>query len=146
MSPETILFARLTYNDKRVNLGRATIDGLLQRAREEMRKIRKSDEMIIQIEMATSKLPDSTTFNKSAMLEQEFQSLIKTDLDEDSPFPGIKLARVVEVMGTEEYERYQFICQPDNRMGLDSQTIEEIKSNYFGKFPDCAPHFPGWVD
>lgn len=146
MSPETPMFARLTYKGTRTNLGRAPIHVLLTRAMEEMRKIRKADEMVIQLEFGTSKLPDATSFNRITLLEQELAAKIITDAKADSPFPGISVGRVVEVMGTKEYEAYESICKPDQRIGLSQVEIDLIRTAYADKFPDCFAHFPQWVD
>ncbi|MGL5935893.1 MAG: hypothetical protein ACRCZI_09765 [Cetobacterium sp.] len=146
MAPDTLLFGRLTHNGKRINLGRAPITILLTRALEEMRKLRKSDEMVIQMEFGTSKLPDSTTFDKLTVIEQQLAQNIMTDPNEESPFPGITIGRVTEVMMSPQYIAYEAICEPTKRMGLPDFDITMIRDSYVTKFPDCSPHFPKWID
>jgi hypothetical protein len=139
------MFARLTHGAKRISLGRGPIHVVLTRAMEEMRKIRKQDEMIIQLELGTSRLMDSTTFNHAAIQEQAFAQNIQHDHFAESPFPGITIGRVAEVMMTPEYQAYEAICQPDKRMGLSLTDIDEIRIAYHTIAPDCFPHFPKWI-
>lgn len=146
MSPETPMFGRLTHGAKRINLGRAPIHILMTRAIEQMRNFRKQDEMIIQLEFGTSKLMDSTTFDRAAIQEQEFVTQVITDMDAESPFPGITIGRVSEAMSSPEYEAYARVCEPVGRQGLNSAEVELIRFNYQSKFEDCFPHFPKWVE
>lgn len=145
MSPETPMFARLTHGAKRINLGRAPINVLMIRAMEEMKKIRKADEMVLQLEFGTSKLMDSTTFDRAAIQEQEFAQNLVTDRDAESPFPGITIGRVADVMMTPEYTAYEAICEPEKRMGLSQPDIDRITQEYHAIAKDCFPHFPKWI-
>ncbi len=145
MSPDTPLFARVSLGNKRVSLGRASVSVLMIRAMEQMRKFRHSDDMVISIELSPSKLMDSTTFDRAALQEQEFAQQIVTDPKAESPFPGIKIGRVTEVMESPQYQAYERIREPTMRLGLDIRTIERIQLEYLAAFPDCAPYFPKWV-
>ena len=146
MSPNTPLFGRLTLGNNRISLGRESTSELLMRAAEQIRQNRIGDDTVIQIELCRNKLPDASTFNRITLLEQELAAKIITDAKADSPFPGISVGRVVEVMGTKEYEAYESICKPDNRIGLTEVDIIEIKVAYQTVAPDCFTHFPQWVD
>lgn len=146
MSPETLMFGRLTHGTKRINLGRGPIHIVLTRAMEQMRQLRKQDEMVIQIELGTSKLMDSTTFDRAALQEQEFAQNLATDPNAESPFPGITIGRVTEVIMTPEYDAYAGICDPLKRQGLTLAEIANIRDAYWRTFPDCAPYFPKWID
>lgn len=145
MSPETPMFARLTHGAKRINLGRAPINVLMIRAMEEMKKIRKQDEMVLQIEFGTSRLMDSTTFDRVAIQEHQFNENIITDSNAESPFPGITIGRVAEVMMTPEYAAYEAICDPLKRQGLSQIDIQEITIAYHTIARDCFPYFPKWI-
>ena len=145
MSPETLMFGRLTHGSKRINLGRGPIHIVLTRAVEQMKQLRKQDEMVIQIELGTSKLMDSTTFDRAAIQEQEFAQNIETDPDTDSPFPGITIGRVTEVMMTPEYNAYEAICDPLKRQGLSQPDIDRITQEYHSVARDCFDHFPKWI-
>lgn len=145
MSPETTMFARLTHGAKRISLGRAPINVLMIRAMEEMKKIRKQDVMVLQIEFSTSRLMDSTTFDRAVIQEQEFTSHMKHDPDELSPFPSITIGRVAEVMMLPEYVAYEAICDPLKRQGMSQQDIDSITSQYRNAARDCFDHFPKWI-
>lgn len=145
MSPDTLMFARLTHGAKRINLGRAPINVLMIRAMEEIKKIRKQDEMILQIEFGTSRLMDSTTFDRAAIQEQEFTSHLKHDPNEPSPFEGITMGRVAEVMMLPEYVAYEAICDPMKRQGMSQQDIDSITIQYRNAARDCFDYFPKWI-
>ena len=113
---------------------------------QELKKLRVNDEQVIQLELCKAKLPDATTFDKYMILEQQVAAQTLTNPDDESPFPGITIGRVTEVMMTSEYEACARICDPGNRVGLTGEQIEEILYNYTWAYPDCAPHFPKWVD
>lgn len=146
MKGDTLLFGRLTIGANRINLGRGNITVLSIRMAEQLASIRVTDEAVIQLEMSRSKLPDSTTFDKTAYYEQQVAAKISTDPNEESPFPGITLGRVVEVMSSPIYEAYAAICEPNKRLGLTIRDLERIKLAYESTFPDCAPHFPLWIE
>jgi hypothetical protein len=146
MSPETPLFGRMTHNGKRINLGRAPTHVLMTRALEEMRKLRKSDEMIIQLEFGTSRLQDATTFDKMQVVVQQLAAQIITDVDVESPFSGITVGRVAEAMASESYANYSMLCEPDKRIGFADSIINDWRTRYSQEFPDCFPHFPKWID
>lgn len=145
MSPDTPMFARLTHGAKRINLGRAPLNVLMIRALEEMRKIRKQDEMVLQIEFGTSRLMDATTFDRAAIQEQEFTSHLKNDPNEPSPFEGITMGRVAEVMMLPEYVAYEAICDPMKRQGMSQPDIDRITQEYHAIARDCFEHFPKWI-
>lgn len=146
MSPESKLHGRLTVGSSRISIGHAPAHVLMTRVMGELQKIKHREDMVIQIEMSPARLPDATSFNRVTLLEQELAAKIITDAKADSPFPGISVGRVVEVMGTKEYEAYESICKPDNRIGLTEVDIDTIRDTYRIKFNDCFPYFPQWVD
>ena len=146
MAPDTLMYGRLTHKGKRTTLGRAPISTLMIRAVEEIRKLRKTDDTVIQIEISVSKLLDSTTFDSHALLEQEFATQLITDLDQESVFPGITMHRVGQAMGSESYLNYSMLCEPEKRIGFSNSHIEEWRERYRSEFPDCFPHFPKWIE
>ena len=146
MSPDTPLFGRITLGANRISLGRAGTTTLFVRALEQIRKLRPSDDAVIQLEMSRSPLPDATTFDKLARAEHQLAERIVTDPDQPSPFPGITVGRVAEVMSTREYEAYNELCEPDKRMGLSQDEINAVYSAYWNVAADCIAHFPKWID
>lgn len=146
MNLDTPLFGRLTVSGKRITLGRGTISTLMIRAVEQVKQIRLSEDGVIQIEISKAKLQDATTFDKYSILEQQVAAQTMTNPDDESPFPGITIGRVAEVMVTPEYEAYEKICDPARRVGITSFDMEMIRDSYVSKFPDCAQHFPKWID
>ena len=147
MSPDTPLFGRLTIGANRVSLGRGGTTLLLIRIAEQLRKLRPSEDAVIQIELSRNSLPDSSTFDKLARAEQQFGERIITDENAPSPFPNITVGRVAQAMASIEYESfYEIASDPEKRMGLSQFDLEAIRSNYELAYPDCAPHFPKWVD
>lgn len=142
MSPDTPMFGRMTIGANRVSLGRGGTTTLLVRVAEQLRKLRPSDDTVIQIELSRNHLPDTTTFDKLARAEQQLAERIVTDLDAESPFPGITIGRVAEIMATPEYERMNEICDPEKRMLLTPEEINEITWAYQRIAPDEWPFFP----
>lgn len=146
MSPTTPLFGRITFGSNRISLGRESTSELLMRAAEQIRKNRIGDDTVIQIEICRNRLPDASSFNRAALLEQELAANIITDPKVESPFNGISVGRVCDVMALKEYEAYESICKPDQRIGLSNQEIDSIKKAYELAAPDCFDHFPKWID
>lgn len=146
MSPETPLFGRLTLGSNRISLGRAGFATLFLRATGELHKHRVGDDVVVQIEMSRNKLPDSTTFDKASIIEHSIAAQILTDQNAESPFPGITVGRVTEVMMSPEYAAYEAICDPIKRLGLTNFAIDGARLTYELCFPDCAPYFPKWID
>jgi hypothetical protein len=142
MSPDTPMFGRITIGTNRISLGRAGTTTLLVRVSEQMRKLRATEESIIQIELSRSPLPDATTFDRLARQEQQFAERIETDPTAESPWPGITIGRVSECMASPEYEAFNEICDPEKRMLLTPEQINEIQWAYQRAYPDCARHFP----
>ena len=145
MSPESKLFGRVSIGANRSSLGHAPLNILLVRASQEIQKAKHREDMIITLEMSPSKLPDSTVFDKATVIEQQLATAIVTDPNEESPFPGITVGRVAEVMMTPEYVAYEEICEPDKRMGLLPSEIDRITQEYFAIARDCFDHFPKWI-
>lgn len=146
MSPDTPLFGRITIGANRVSLGRGGTTTLLVRVAEQMRKLRPSDDTVIQIELCRNQLPDSTTFDKLTRAEQQFAAQVITDLDAPSVWPGITVGTVALAMESPEYAAYAEICDPIKRMGLNDVEIARIVEAYSVLFPDCISHFPKWID
>ncbi len=146
MSPDTPLFGRMTLGSNRVSLGRGGFNILMIRASEQLQKHRVSDDTVIQIECSRNRLQDATTFDKMQVVEQQLATQIITDHSADSPFPGITVGRVAEVMMSPEYLAYEAICEPSKRMGLSASEINSIILNYHETFPDCHLHFPKWIN
>lgn len=146
MSPETPLFGRLTLGSNRVSLGRAGFATLFLRAANELKKQRVGDDTVIQLELSRNRLPDSTTFDKAAIIEHSIAARTLSNDDDESPFPGITVGRVAEAMSDSRYIAYAHVCEPVNRIGAGQLDIENIRFAYQNKFPDCFDHFPKWVD
>lgn len=147
MNPLRPLFGRITINSKRTDLGHAPISQLFLRATQIFQSQRSSSpDITIVMEVSAAKLPDSSIMNREMQIEQSLAAQIVTNPDEESPFEGITIGRVTEVMATREYEQMAHICIPANREGLTVDEIENIKYRYRIEYPDCAPHFPRWVE
>ena len=145
MNSNTPLFGRISIGANRVSLGRGTLAAMLIRAAEQIKKARHKDDLLIRIELSPAKLPDSTTFDKSALLEQQLAEQTITDLSADSPFQGITIGRVTEAMLSPEYNAYAEICEPEKRIGLSDSQIRDIRQRWEAAYPDCASHFPVWL-
>lgn len=146
MSPDLPLYGRITINAARTSLGRADVATMMIRAMEQVRKTRKTDEVMIQIEMSLVKLPDSTTFDRAALIENQLAAATIVDDNAESPFPGITVGRVAECMASPEYEAFAAICEPANRIGLTQDDLDRIAAPYIEKYFDCSHHFPKWID
>lgn len=145
MSPDTPMFGRLTLGANRVSLGRGGSTTLLIRVAEQLRKLRPTDDTVIQIELSRNHLPDSSTFDKLARAEQQLSQRVITDANAPSPFPNITVGRVAEVMATPEYMAYEAICEPNNRITLSENDIADIIHAYTRIAPECISYFPKWV-
>lgn len=145
MSPDSKLYGRLSIGVNRTSLGHAPLTILLVRASQEIQKAKHREEMVITLEMSPTRLPDSTVFDKASVMEQQLSANIITDPDAESPFPGITMGRVSDVMMTPEYTAYEAICEPEKRMGLGQGDIDRITQEYHAIAKDCFPHFPKWI-
>lgn len=145
MSPESKLYGRLAIGAARTSLGHAPMNVILIRAAEEIKKAKHREDMLITLEMSPSRLPDSTLFDKTSVMEQQLAANISTDMDAESPFPGITIGRVAEVMMTPEYNAYEAICDPLKRQGLSQSDIDRITQEYHAVARDCFEHFPKWI-
>lgn len=145
MNPNRTMYGRITINGKRTDLGRSEFTNMLIRATQIYQNTKATGgDYLMQIELATNPLLESTTFSHTQVLEQSLAAITITDDDSDSVFPGITIGRVKEVMATPEYERYAMLCDPAKRLGIEDDVIELVKGSYRGMFPDCAEHFPLW--
>lgn len=142
MNPERIVYGRLTINDDRIDLGRASVRVMMQRFIEQYAKKRYDGEKLrLTIELADDKLT-TTILSREAQLEQEAQQLYVSP--DEEVFPGVTAARAMEVMDTPEYIAYAHICEPANRIGVPDDTIEQVREAYKSRFSDCFDHFPLW--
>jgi hypothetical protein len=147
MNPQRSLYGRITINSKRTDLGYAPLNQLFLRAAQTYAMTRSdSRDLLITLEVSAAKLPDSSILNREAMVEQQLASAIIQDPDEESPFEGITIGRVQEVMATPEYETWAHLCIPVNREGVPHSQVQMVKMIYEDKFPDCAPHFPRYIE
>lgn len=147
MSPDTPLFGRITLGTNRVSLGRGGTTLLFVRALEQIRKLRVGDEAVIQIELSRAPLPDASTFDRAARMEQMLAERLINDPDAPSPWPGITVGTVTLAMSSPEYEAYNAIASdPAKRIGLSQDEIQTIIDRYAAVFPDCISHFPKWID
>jgi hypothetical protein len=146
MSPDTPMFGRVTINGNRISLGRAGTTTLLIRLAQQLRKVRPSDDSVIQVELSRNNLPDSTTFDKLAREEQQFAERVITDRDALSPWPGVTVGTVALAMESPEYIAYNEICDPQKRIGMSDLKIQRIIDAYATLFPDCISHFPKWIE
>lgn len=147
MNPNRGLFARITINGKRTDLGHATIHQLFLRAAQVYAGARVSgSELLIVLEASGAKLPDSSILNKEAIVEQQLLGHTVTDPEEESPFPGITIGRVQEVMASPEYIAWSYFCDPANREGVDHGLMVQVRHAYEHTFPDCVGHFPLYVE
>lgn len=139
------LFGRITIGTTRSTLGKAEVSTMFVRAVEQMRKSRNDDGVVL-IELSFAPLPDTTKLDRVTMLEQEFANNITSDPDAESPFPGITIGRVTEVMESAEYLAYEALCDPEHRAGVSQDHIDLVRQRYHDRFPDCFEHFPKWID
>lgn len=147
MNPQRSLFGRVTINGKRTDLGFATLNTMFIRAAQVYASTQsRASEINIVIELSAAKLPDSSILNREAIIEQSVAAQIVTDPNEESPFEGITIGRVQEAMASPEYALWYQYCQPDNRIGVDDDSIHSAQHSYEARFPDCAPHFPRWIE
>lgn len=147
MNPQRTLFGRISINGKRTDLGHATLSTLFIRAAQVYNSTQsRSPEINLTIEVSHAKLPESSIMNREAIIEQSVAAQIITNPDDESPFEGITIGRVQEAMSSPEYAAWYQYCQPDNRMGVDPVLVNLARENYIIAFPDCAPHFPKWID
>lgn len=147
MNPQRTLFGRISINGKRTDLGHATLSTLFIRAAQVYNSTQsRNPEINLTIEVSHAKLPESSILNREAMLEQSVAAQIITNPDDESPFEGITIGRVQEAMTSPEYAAWYQYCQPDNRIGVGPAEIHNSRIRYRLKFPDCAPHFPKWID
>jgi len=147
MNPQRQLYGRITINGNRTDLGFTTLNTMFIRAAQVYARTQsRSPDINIIMELSAAKLPDSSILNREAIIEQSLAAQIVTDPNEESPFEGISIGRVQEAMTSPEYILWYQYCQPDVRIGIDPQEIQLAKDAYMKAFPDCAPHFPKWIE
>lgn len=150
MNLDRKLFGRVTLNSQTVSLGHAPIIELAKRLIEQYRlaKSPNSGKVSILVEISHEQLSAAGLLSDEQRLMNEFNQLLSTSSqDEETDWPGITMSRVAEVSSTPEFQAYQLIAtNPNKRLGLTALQIERIKLAYFAIAPDCAPHFPTWVD
>ena len=147
MNPTRKMFGRITINGKRESLGASPYPILIQRAIQLMDRSRvDGKEIFVTFEISSIPLPEASIFSRESQIEQSLASLMITDADEESPFPGITIGRVAEVMSSPEYQGYALVCEPDKRIGVPDSHIELLRTQYQLFAPDCFEHFPKWVD
>lgn len=147
MNPQRTLFGRISINGKRTDLGHATLSTLFIRAAQVYNSTQsRSPEINLTIEVSHAKLPESSIMNREAMLEQSVAAQIITNPNDESPFEGITIGRVQQAMASPEYATWYQYCQPDNRIGIPDADIINAEARYIEAFPDCAPHFPKWIE
>lgn len=147
MNPTRQLYGRITLNGKRTDLGFTTINTMFIRAAQVYNSAQsRGSEVNIVLELSGAKLPDSSILNREAMVEQSLAAQIVTDPNEESPFEGITMGRVQEAMASHEYKAWAAFCDPDNRIGVIDYHISHARGRYEVAFPDCAPHFPKFIE
>lgn len=147
MNPTRPLYGRITVNGKRTDLGFAPINIMFVRAAQVYQSTpAKGSEISLTVELSAVRLPDSSILNREAVVEQSLAAQIVTDPNEESPFDGISMGRVQEAMASPEYALWYQYCQPDNRIGVDPNDIQNALDAYNVRFPDCVVHFPKWID
>ncbi len=146
MSPDSKVYGRVTIGGNRVSIGHASVSVMLIRAGQEIQKAKHRAEMVIQIELSPTRLLDATTFDKAAKIEHELSTHFITNPDEDSGFPGVTIRRLTEAMDSPEYKAYAEICDPEKRMSLNEEFIQDTIQAFEVRFPDCFQYFPKWVD
>lgn len=147
MNPQRSLFGRVTINGKRTDLGFATLNAMFIRAAQVYAATQsRGSEINIVIELSAAKLPDTSILNREAMVEQSLAAQIVVDPSEESPFEGITMGRVQEAMASPEYQQWAAYCDPANRIGIDQDQVTKVADAYRSRFPDCAPHFPRWIE
>lgn len=147
MNPSRSLYARITINGNRTDLGFTTFSTILLRAAEVFRTTQsRAADITITMEVSAAKLPDSSILNKEQIIEQAMAAQIITDENEESPFEGVSIGRVREAMASLSYSLWAEMCDPEKRIGFDFEYIEQARLNYERDFPDCAPHFPKYIE
>lgn len=138
------LFGRLTIGSERIGLGNANVPILMQRIISQLQRAKPGKTIRIVIELSNERLPEASIMNREQALTNEMSQLMADQSEE--AFPGVTVERVQEVMSTQCYQEYARICEPHARIGLDADYIAERKDAYQRLYPDCAPHFPRWVE
>ena len=146
MNTDRPIYGRLTVAGNKHSLGHApNLFEAFRRAAVSLSNLRVTDAHTILIELSFSKLADSTILDRETQLLHEMKDHMLTDPNIEI-YPGVPLSRMHEAMMSPEYDAYNAVCQPDKRIGLDPETILQIKKSYEAAWPDCYRHFPLWVD
>ena len=146
MNLDRAYHGRVTLVGKKIKLGHARLPILIQRFAEEFKAARFTGAKITGVfEFSSDPLPDAGLLDRETQLMHEMGALFADDLEE--VFPGVTASRVADVMQSDQFNNYaQLAGYPEKRIGVDSQFIEDMRIRYEIAYPDCAPHFPRWVD
>lgn len=148
MNLDRKLYGRLTIGKTQISLGFADPVELCRRLLEQYRTHKSSSSNIsVIIEWSSEQLAASLLSDDQRVIHEFNQLMTLSSPDDPTDWPGITIGRVAEVSVTPEYQAYNLIAtHPDRRIGLTHEEIEAIKRAYFEAYPDCAPHFPKWID
>lgn len=87
----------------------------------------------------------SSLLNHAQQVELEIQRNAITDPDAIVFPPDVTHQECVDAWESSEGKLMFAYQRAENRMGVDPETLAQIKSNYESKFPRVAPHGPKWT-
>jgi len=143
MNLDRIVHGRLTINDEKISLGRASFATMLLRIGEQYDKKKYDGNQLRVIIEIGDKPMSETLMSRDEQIAQEFASLPIADAGEEI-FPGVTVAEAMAAMDTEVYQNYEHICEPANRMGMPDSHIQTIKSAFELNYPKLVGHSPIW--
>lgn len=88
--------------------------------------------------------PDSPLFGLDKSV---IDSMVTIEDDTPSPFEGITMDRLIEANTSSEFEAYRLMaCNPDKRVGVDSDHIAKLRVDWETAYPDVARFIPPWKE
>lgn len=101
--------------------------------------------VMMNVEIANSPLSNSL-LSREQELEQSIMSQAIVNLDEIIYPPDVTLRECNEAWGSPEGELMFKYQRAESRMGIDPETLAQIKADYESKFPRVALHGPKWTN
>lgn len=88
--------------------------------------------------------PDSPLYGLDKSV---IESMVMIEDDTPSPFEGITMNRLMEANTSSEFEAYRLMaCNPEKRVGVDSNHIAKLRMDWEAAYPDVAAFIPPWKE
>ena len=150
-------FGALVINSSdRIDLGFTELSLIYQRAANKSIKypelvksitihIAETKEQLESLEAAKSEIKEELSW--SQQWAKEHPELITPIEEVESPIPGVSIEYWMERQSSPIYERWATLAtNPEKRIGVPQELIDEARIAWEKHAPEIAPHFPKWKD